>query len=160
MGAITVGLGDLRSRADMPQVDVVIVVGANTPPMTPGGIGNARAYDARTGALQAIVFDFDGVIVNSEPLHMRAFQEVLDCVTVQLIDPLRRLPPLHAGSHVEYQNTREQAVTKPLSVGSSPSISRSVVTAGLGGMRPRLVGRGRLPAGEVARRRSRGRGER
>ena len=30
--------------------DDVIVVGANTPPMTPGGIGNARAYDARTGA--------------------------------------------------------------------------------------------------------------
>lgn len=28
----------------------VIVVGANTPPGTPGGIGNARAYDARTGA--------------------------------------------------------------------------------------------------------------
>jgi len=30
--------------------DNVIVVGANTPPGTPGGIGNARAYDARTGA--------------------------------------------------------------------------------------------------------------
>jgi quinoprotein glucose dehydrogenase len=29
--------------------DNVIVVGANTPPKTPGGIGNARAYDARTG---------------------------------------------------------------------------------------------------------------
>ena len=29
------------------------------------------------GALQAIVFDFDGVIANSEPLHLRAFQEVL-----------------------------------------------------------------------------------
>ena len=28
----------------------VVVVGANTPPGTPGGIGNARAYDARTGA--------------------------------------------------------------------------------------------------------------
>jgi quinoprotein glucose dehydrogenase len=28
----------------------VIVVGANTPPGTPGGIGNARGYDARTGA--------------------------------------------------------------------------------------------------------------
>jgi quinoprotein glucose dehydrogenase len=27
-----------------------IVVGANTPPGTPGGIGNPRAYDARTGA--------------------------------------------------------------------------------------------------------------
>ena len=30
--------------------DNVVVVGANTPPGTPGGIGNARAYDARTGA--------------------------------------------------------------------------------------------------------------
>jgi beta-phosphoglucomutase len=31
---------------------------------------------ARRG-LQAIVFDFDGVIANSEPLHLHAFQEVL-----------------------------------------------------------------------------------
>ena len=30
-----------------------------------------------SGALQAIVFDFDGVIANSEPLHLRAFQRVL-----------------------------------------------------------------------------------
>jgi beta-phosphoglucomutase len=30
-----------------------------------------------TGALQAIVFDFDGVIADSEPLHLRAFQEAL-----------------------------------------------------------------------------------
>lgn len=28
----------------------VVIVGANTPPGTPGGIGNPRAYDARTGA--------------------------------------------------------------------------------------------------------------
>jgi beta-phosphoglucomutase len=28
-------------------------------------------------ALQAIVFDFDGVIANSEPLHLQAFQQVL-----------------------------------------------------------------------------------
>jgi len=27
--------------------------------------------------LQAVVFDFDGVIANSEPLHLRAFQDVL-----------------------------------------------------------------------------------
>ena len=27
----------------------VVVVGANTPPGTPGGVGNARAFDARTG---------------------------------------------------------------------------------------------------------------
>ncbi len=30
-----------------------------------------------TGKLQAIVFDFDGVIANSEPLHLRAFQQAL-----------------------------------------------------------------------------------
>jgi beta-phosphoglucomutase len=30
-----------------------------------------------TGALQAVVFDFDGVIANSEPLHLIAFQEAL-----------------------------------------------------------------------------------
>jgi beta-phosphoglucomutase len=30
-----------------------------------------------TTALQAIVFDFDGVIANSEPLHLKAFQQVL-----------------------------------------------------------------------------------
>ena len=27
--------------------------------------------------LRAIVFDFDGVIANSEPLHYRAFRDVL-----------------------------------------------------------------------------------
>jgi HAD superfamily hydrolase (TIGR01509 family) len=31
-----------------------------------------------TRALQAIVFDFDGVIANSEPLHFTAFQQTLD----------------------------------------------------------------------------------
>jgi beta-phosphoglucomutase len=30
-----------------------------------------------SAALQAIVFDFDGVIANSEPLHLRAFQQTL-----------------------------------------------------------------------------------
>ena len=30
-----------------------------------------------TSALQAIVFDFDGVIADSEPLHLKAFQRVL-----------------------------------------------------------------------------------
>jgi beta-phosphoglucomutase len=37
-----------------------------------------------TGALQAIVFDFDGVIANSEPLHLRAFQLALAQVGVEL----------------------------------------------------------------------------
>jgi beta-phosphoglucomutase len=31
-----------------------------------------------TRALQAIIFDFDGVIADSEPLHFRAFQQALD----------------------------------------------------------------------------------
>jgi beta-phosphoglucomutase len=30
-----------------------------------------------TSVLQAIVFDFDGVIADSEPLHLRAFQQIL-----------------------------------------------------------------------------------
>ena len=30
-----------------------------------------------TSALQAIIFDFDGVIADSEPLHFRAFQQAL-----------------------------------------------------------------------------------
>ena len=33
--------------------------------------------DRSNRALQAIVFDFDGVIANSEPLHLRAFQQAL-----------------------------------------------------------------------------------
>jgi len=36
--------------------------------------------------LRAIVFDFDGVIANSEPLHLRAYREVLDDVGVTLTD--------------------------------------------------------------------------
>jgi beta-phosphoglucomutase len=37
-----------------------------------------------TGALQAIVFDFDGVIANSEPLHLVAFQQVLQDDGIEL----------------------------------------------------------------------------
>ena len=37
-----------------------------------------------TGALQAIVFDFDGVIADSEPLHLRAFQHVLANADINL----------------------------------------------------------------------------
>src|SRR3954464_5127455 len=32
---------------------------------------------SRPLALQAIIFDFDGVIANSEPLHLQAFQQTL-----------------------------------------------------------------------------------
>ena len=37
-------------------------------------------------ALRAIVFDFDGVIANSEPLHFRAFRDVLARVGVELTE--------------------------------------------------------------------------
>jgi beta-phosphoglucomutase len=37
-----------------------------------------------SGALQAIIFDFDGVIANSEPLHLMAFQHVLQGAGVDL----------------------------------------------------------------------------
>jgi beta-phosphoglucomutase len=39
------------------------------------GVGSRAG--SRTGALQAIIFDFDGVIADSERLHLRAYQEVL-----------------------------------------------------------------------------------
>ena len=37
-----------------------------------------------TAALQAIVFDFDGVIADSEPLHLHAFQRTLEDEGVEL----------------------------------------------------------------------------
>ena len=37
-----------------------------------------------TRALQAIVFDFDGVIADSEPLHLRAFQQALAAEGIDL----------------------------------------------------------------------------
>ena len=37
-----------------------------------------------TGRLQAIIFDFDGVIADSEPLHLRAFQQTLQEEGLQL----------------------------------------------------------------------------
>ena len=37
-----------------------------------------------TAALQAIVLDFDGVIADSEPLHLRAFQRTLDADGIAL----------------------------------------------------------------------------
>jgi beta-phosphoglucomutase len=37
-----------------------------------------------TRALQAIIFDFDGVIADSEPLHLRAFQQVLAAEGIEL----------------------------------------------------------------------------
>jgi beta-phosphoglucomutase len=34
--------------------------------------------------LEAVIFDFDGVLADSEPLHMRAWQDVLDSIGVDL----------------------------------------------------------------------------
>jgi beta-phosphoglucomutase len=34
--------------------------------------------------IQAIVFDFDGVLADSEPLHLRAYQEVLSSLSITL----------------------------------------------------------------------------
>src|SRR5918999_3133936 len=34
--------------------------------------------------IHAVVFDFDGVLADSEPLHLRAYQEVLDAMGVTL----------------------------------------------------------------------------
>ena len=44
----------------------VVVVGANTPPRTIGGIGNPRAYDARTGAK---LWEFSSVAQPGQPGH-------------------------------------------------------------------------------------------
>jgi glucose dehydrogenase len=44
----------------------IVVVGANTPSGTIGGIGNARAFDAVTGAL---VWEFDSVAQPGQPGH-------------------------------------------------------------------------------------------
>jgi beta-phosphoglucomutase len=45
-----------------------------------------------TSALQAIVFDFDGVIADSEPLHLKAFQRTLaeDGMTLEADDYFNR----------------------------------------------------------------------
>src|SRR5205085_9763002 len=42
--------------------------------------------------LQAIIFDFDGVIANSEPLHLKAFQQALadDGIELSAADYLSR----------------------------------------------------------------------
>jgi beta-phosphoglucomutase len=47
---------------------------------------------SRLRALQAIVFDFDGVIANSEPLHLKAFQEALaeDGIELSAADYFKR----------------------------------------------------------------------
>lgn len=53
------------------------------PAPAPAAAGGAAEADARAPRLngrelQAVIFDLDGVIVDSEPLHERAFREVFD----------------------------------------------------------------------------------
>jgi HAD superfamily hydrolase (TIGR01509 family) len=40
-------------------------------------MATVESHDGRLAVPRAIVFDFDGVIANSEPLHFRAFRDVL-----------------------------------------------------------------------------------
>jgi beta-phosphoglucomutase len=42
---------------------------------------------SRDVPLQAVFFDFDGVIVNSEPLHFQAFQKVLASEHIDITEP-------------------------------------------------------------------------
>src|SRR5918993_2127697 len=49
-----------------------------------GGREGAGRLTRMSRALQAIVFDFDGVIADSEPLHLRAFQQALADDGIQL----------------------------------------------------------------------------
>src|SRR5204862_5940022 len=72
-GAVSAGFG-MNGEVDLgipynsvPLVhDNVIVVGANSPPGAAGGIGNARAYDARTGAKR---WEFNSVPLPGEVGH-------------------------------------------------------------------------------------------
>ena len=43
-----------------------------------------RDSSGRPKVISAIVFDFDGVLVDSEPLHLRAYQEVLEPLGLSL----------------------------------------------------------------------------
>ena len=68
------------------------------------GRGSRRRKGARrmSRPLQAIVFDFDGVIANSEPLHLRAFQQALaeDGIELSAGRLLRALSRLRRRRHV------------------------------------------------------------
>ena len=67
-------------RADEPLLDVAVVEDDGV------GDGDHRSshYRILTMHLRAVVFDFDGVIANSEPLHFRALHDVLASTGVSL----------------------------------------------------------------------------
>ena len=75
-------------------------------------------------ALQAIVFDFDGVIANSEPLHLTAFQQALAARgrravagrLLRALSGLRRCRPVRgagAGSRHRHERRRGQSARRP-----------------------------------------------
>jgi beta-phosphoglucomutase len=101
-------------------------------------------------ALRAIVFDFDGVIANSEPLHLRAFQDVLavEGVTLSEDDYYARYlgyddvgvfrligtehgarwPPEHIGALVARKAIRIEALERNVSIlfpGAAAAIRRA-----------------------------------
>src|SRR5262249_8357318 len=48
-------------------------------------VGGPGAEKQRTGAgVQAVVFDFDGVLADSEPLHLRSYQQIFEPHGVKL----------------------------------------------------------------------------
>jgi HAD superfamily hydrolase (TIGR01509 family) len=74
-----------------------------------------------SGALQAIIFDFDGVIANSEPLHMMAFQHVLHERGVELTP---------AAYYAQYLGFDDEGVFEAIARDRGLSMSKSDV-AGL-----------------------------
>jgi beta-phosphoglucomutase-like phosphatase (HAD superfamily) len=79
-----------------------------------------------TSALQAIIFDFDGVIADSEPLHFRAFQQAL------AEDGLELAPKEYYARYLGYDD-----------VGDVPGVRRGSRPADGRGARERARGRGR-----------------
>ncbi len=45
---------------------------------------NVRKSKKENGMIKAVIFDFDGVIVDSEPLHLRAFQRTVETLGLKL----------------------------------------------------------------------------
>jgi beta-phosphoglucomutase len=57
---------------------------ANGDPAANPGSSPATSTDEPRTAIQAVVFDFDGVLADSEPLHLRSYQEVLTPLGITL----------------------------------------------------------------------------
>jgi len=59
----------------------------------------------------AILFDFDGVIVNSEPLHFQAFHEVLKAERIDLTEDEYFVTEDGAKAGITFEN---ESTTEPL----------------------------------------------